>query len=77
MVGVAAIGLLLALLLGLGGVTRQVAIVQAAMPTAVAAGVLATEFNSDAKLVSSIIMVSTLLSLITLPVIIFFVTNFS
>jgi predicted permease len=77
LVGGAGVGLALALLLGLGGVTRQVAIVQAAMPTAVAAGVLATEFNSDAKLVSSITMLSTLLSLISLPIIILFVTNLS
>ena len=73
LVGGATIGILLALLLGLGGITRQVAIVESAMPTAVAAGVLATEFNSDAKLVSSIIMLSTLLSLLTLPLVIMLV----
>jgi hypothetical protein len=73
LVGGATIGILLALLLGLGGITRQVAIVESAMPTAVTAGVLATEFNSDAKLVSSIIMLSTLLSLLTLPFVIMLV----
>lgn len=73
LLGGAAIGLLLAFWLGLEGVNSQVAIVEAAMPTAVTAGVLALEFNSDAKLVSGIIMLSTLLSLLTLPFIILLV----
>jgi predicted permease len=73
LLGGALVGFLLAFLLGLGGVTRQAAIVEAAMPTAVVASVLATEFNSDAKLVSSIIVLSTLLSILTLPFIILLV----
>ncbi len=71
--GGAAVGLLIAFLLGLKGVTYQVAVVEAAMPTAVLAVVLATEFNSDAKLASSTILFSTLLSLLTLPIVILFV----
>ncbi len=71
LVGGAVVGLLFATMLGLSGVTRQVAIVEAAMPTAVMATVLATEFKGDAQLVSSIVLLSTLLSLLTLPVIIF------
>jgi predicted permease len=74
LVGGAAVGLLYAVLLGLQGVTRNVAIVQAAMPTAVMASILATEFDSDTKLVSSIVLLSTLLSLITLPIILFFLS---
>lgn len=73
LVGGAAVGFLLAYWLGLGGVTRQAAIVEAAMPTAVVASVLATEFHSDAKLVSSIIVLSTLLSIVTLPFVILWV----
>jgi len=73
LVGGAAVGFLLAFWLGLGGVTRQAAIVEAAMPTAVVASVLATEFNSDAKMVSSIIVLSTLLSILTLPFVILWV----
>ncbi len=71
--GGAVVGVLLALLLGLEGITRQVGIVQAAMPTAVISAVLATQFNSDAKLVSSIILLSTLLSLLTIPFVILYV----
>ncbi len=73
LLGGAAVGLLFAFLLGLEGVTYQVAVVEAAMPTAVLAVVLATEFNSDAKLASSTILFSTLLSLLTLPIVILFV----
>jgi predicted permease len=75
LVGGAVVGLFFALLLGLEGVTRQVAIVDAAMPTAVMASVLATEFDGYSKLVSSIVLLSTLLSLITLPVILYFMLN--
>ncbi|MBN1992009.1 MAG: AEC family transporter [Anaerolineae bacterium] len=71
LVGGAIAGFLFAFLLGLEGVTRQVAIVEAAMPTAVMASVLATEFEGDSKLVSSIVLLSTLLSLITLPLLLY------
>jgi predicted permease len=54
--------------LGMTGLTRQVALVEAAMPTAVIAGVLATEFGSDSEFVTGTILVSTLLSIITLSV---------
>ena len=71
LLGGAAVGFSFSALLGLEGATRQVAIVEASMPTAVIAGILATEFNSDSQLVSSVIFLSTLLSLVTLPWIIF------
>jgi predicted permease len=75
LIGGALVGLFFATLLGLTGITRQVAIIEAAMPTAVMASVLATEFKGDAKLVSSIVLLSTLLSLITLPILIFLLTG--
>ncbi len=50
------------------GITRQTAIVEASMPTAVTAVLLATEFKSDARLTGSIILVSTLMSIVTLSV---------
>ncbi len=58
----------LVVLLQIDGLTRQVAIVQSAMPTAVVTGVLAVEFGSDAELVTATILVSTLASSITLTV---------
>ena len=67
--GGAAVGFMVAAWLGLEGVTRQVAIVEASMPTAVTAVILATEFKSEAKLTSSVILVSTVLSIFTLSII--------
>ncbi len=58
----------LAALFGLSGLTRQVAIVQSGMPTAVVTGVLAIEFGADAELVTATILVSTLASIITLTI---------
>ncbi|HVO70326.1 MAG TPA: AEC family transporter [Aggregatilineaceae bacterium] len=58
----------LVLLLGVSGLTRQVVIIQSAMPTAVMTSVLATEFGADSELVSATILVSTLASVITLSV---------
>ena len=58
----------LATLLGLTGLTWQVCIIQASMPTAVMGGVLATEFGSDAEFATAVILVSTLASVVTLSV---------
>ena len=58
----------LAALLGLSGVTRQVSIVEASMPTAVMSGVLATEFGGDAEFATATVLVSTLASIITLSI---------
>jgi predicted permease len=58
----------LVLLFGMSGYARQVSIVQAGMPTAVATGVLATEFGSDAEFATATILVSTVLSMATLSV---------
>jgi predicted permease len=55
-------------LLGLSGLARQVAIVQASMPTAVMGGVLATEFGSDAEFTTAVILISTLVSIISLSI---------
>jgi len=57
-----------ALLLGMHGLTRDVAIVESALPTAVIGGVIATEFNGEAQFVTMTILLSTLLSLLTVSV---------
>jgi predicted permease len=61
----------LAAALGLTGLTRQVSIVEASMPTGVMAGVLATEFGSDAEFVTAVILISTLASVVSLSVLLF------
>ncbi len=62
------IGLLLALLLGISGLTRNVAVIQSAMPTAVISSILAMEFGADTEFVAGAILVSTILSMLTLSV---------
>ncbi len=62
-----AIGLCAAL--GIQGMERNVLITQAAMPTAVVVSVLATEYDTAPKLVATVIVVTTLLSMFTLSVV--------
>lgn len=63
---------LLAALLGLKGSVRQGAVTQASMPSMVSATVLAMEYHLDAKLVTAVIFISTILSPLTLtPLLVF------
>ncbi|MBM3127526.1 MAG: AEC family transporter [Chloroflexi bacterium] len=59
---------LLAALMGLEGVTRAICIVQASMPTAVMATIVAVEFDARPKLVTGIVFASTLGSILTLTI---------
>ena len=59
-------GLGLAGALGLTGVTRQAAVLEAAMPTAVITTILAVEYKLDSALVTGAVLASTLLSPLTL-----------
>jgi hypothetical protein len=59
---------LLVALLGISGVTRQVVIVQASLPTAVISSVLAAEFGSDVEFTAAVILISTLVSIVTITV---------
>jgi predicted permease len=61
---------LVAILLGLQGFARNVTIIEAAMPVAVASIVLTTEFDVEPETMTGIVVASTLLSPITLLVII-------
>ena len=64
--------LLFAALFGLQGVSRQGSVTQASMPSMVSATVLATEYNLDARLVTAVVFISTLLSPLTLtPLLVF------
>lgn len=59
---------LLAAWMGLEGITRAVCIVEASMPTAVMATIVAVEFDARPQLVTGIVFASTLGSLVTLTV---------
>ena len=61
-----AIGLPLAALLNLTGPARQAAVLEASMPTAVIATILAVEYDIDPLFVTSTVLVATLLSPLTL-----------
>ena len=71
----AAAAVAIAPLIGLQGLARQVAIVEASTPTAVSSALLAIEFDADAEFVASVIFVSTLLSSVTLTVLISLLTG--
>ena len=67
------LGVLLAELFELQGVTRGVLILQCAMPTAVMNYLLAARFDREANGVAGIVVVSTFMSLATLPFLMLFV----
>ena len=64
--------LLFAVLFGLHGSARQGVVTQASMPSMVSSTVLATEYHLDAKLVTAVVFISTLLSPITLTLLLVF-----
>lgn len=61
-----ALALLVTRGLGLHGVTRNVVVLESAMPTAVITTILATEFESDAAFVTLSVFVTTMASLFTI-----------
>lgn len=67
------IAMLLVYLLGIDELTGKVLIIESAMPTAVIASLLAVEFNREADLVSSNVFVTTILSLITVSLLLYFI----
>jgi hypothetical protein len=60
------VALVLAHWMGLAGVARQAAVLQASMPAAVATTVLAVQYDLDSTLVSGTVVLTTLLSPLTL-----------
>jgi predicted permease len=64
------VAVLVAGFMGLQGLSRATSIIEASMPTAVITTILATEFDVRPGLVTSTVVLSTLLSAITLPLVI-------
>lgn len=60
-----ALGLTVALLLGLQGLSRNVVIVESAMPTAVMTIILATEYRVEPEFVTTAVFTSTVVSVVT------------
>jgi predicted permease len=69
------IGVGLALLLGVEGMTRDVLIVGAAMPTAVFTIIIATQFSARPRLVTDVVIATTLASVITVTVVLALLTG--
>ncbi len=65
-------GFLAVSLFGLTGVLRAVVILDSAMPAAVNASIIATKYDNEAELVSSVVFVTTIASLVVIP----FLLNF-
>lgn len=63
-----ALATLLAGLIGLEGLARDVTVLESAMPTAVITTILATEFDSDPPFAAWCVLLTTLASLITLTI---------
>ena len=61
--------------LGLEALDLQVLVVQSAMPTAVNTFILVTEFGGDAAWVARTIVISTLMSFVTLPLVLWVSTS--
>lgn len=64
--------LLLSSLIGLGGMARNVTLLQACMPTAILAVIFTVKFKGDSQLVTHVITLSTLASIVTLTLLISF-----
>ena len=56
-------------LFSIEGLVRDIIVLQAAMPSAVMSMILAAKYNRDASLVASVVLITTVLSLISIPVI--------
>ena len=61
----------LASMMGLSGLSFNVAVLESSMPTAVLASALATQFGGDARYVSAVTLIGTLVSIVTLSILIF------
>lgn len=72
-----AIALIIGTAIGLQGQDLQVLVLQGAMPTAVNTFIWVTEFGGDADLVARAIVLSTLLSFVTLPSILWMLLTFT
>jgi predicted permease len=70
LVGGAVVGVALATVMGLAGVTRQACIIEHSAPTGVMTGILALEFGTEPELVTGVIFASTLASIATMTLLV-------
>ena len=65
------LGFAAVVLLGLTGIPRAVVIFDAAMPSAVFASLLAAKYDNEAELVSSVVLITTVASVVTVPLLLY------
>ncbi len=61
-------------LFSIEGLARNIILIQASMPSAVMSMILTAKYRKDAALVSSIVLLTTILSLVAIPMILWFVS---
>lgn len=62
-----ALGFAIVWLLDITGLFRSVVILESAMPAAAASAILAVKYQNEAEMVSSVVFLTTLISLVTIP----------
>jgi hypothetical protein len=67
------IALLMVELLGIEGTTRSVILISSSMPSAVITFIMCYKYHVDSELAASIVAVSTLMSICTIPLLLFFI----
>jgi predicted permease len=68
------LGLLAVWIFGLTGIPRAVVLFEAAMPSAIFVSVLASRYKNEAELVSSVVLATTVMSTVVIPVLIYYLT---
>ena len=63
------VALMIINLLSIDGLVKDIIVLQAAMPSAVMAMILAAKYDRDASLVASVVLITTVLSVISIPII--------
>jgi predicted permease len=68
------LGLLAVWALGLTGIPRAIVLFEAAMPSAMFASVLASRYENETELVSSVVLATTLMSVVAIPALLYYLT---
>jgi predicted permease len=68
------LGLLAVWVFGLTGIPRAIVLFEAAMPSAMFVSVLASRYENEAELVSSVVLATTIMSVVAIPLLLYYLT---
>jgi malate permease and related proteins len=68
------LGLLAVWVFGLTGIPRAIVLFESAMPSAMFASVLASRYENETELVSSVVLATTILSVVAIPALLYYLT---